>query len=343
MPATRNIVDTIVTKKYPGLTVIAMCFEDACDDEDVPQAEVNALETLDTLAEAKEQGVISPNDIPLIFFRVRSPEQFLAFSKKLKEKHFAQFSGFIFPKFNSKNGNVYFDILSELNEKYGRTIYGMPILESREIALIETRKQELAVIKNIIDHYKKYVLNVRVGVTDFSATFGTRRGIDYTIYDILTVRSCLSAVLNTFNRDNDYVISGPVWEYFQMSQEKKFTDISNEKVQHSMFTKNPIINSAVDGLLHEVILDKANGFIGKTVIHPSHLRYVNAMQAVTREEYEDAVQILSTSGGVIKSANGNKMNEIKPHTNWAQRVVMKGKAYGVIEDESYYARLFWED
>ena len=79
-----------------------------------------------------------------------------------------------------------------------------------------------------------------------------------------------------------------------------------------MLKRIPIINNEVDGLLREVILDKANGFVGRTVIHPTHVKFVNAMQAVTREEYEDACQILGTGDGVIKSSNGNKMNEIKP-------------------------------
>ena len=47
--------------------------------------------------------------------------------------------------------------------------------------------------------------------------------------------------------------------------------------------RTPIINEAIDGLLREVILDKANGFVGKTIIHPSHARYANAMQAVTKK------------------------------------------------------------
>jgi citrate lyase beta subunit len=99
----------------------------------------------------------------------------------------------------------------------------------------------------------------------------------------------------------------------------------------------------VDGLLREVVLDRANGFIGKTVIHPSHVPYVNALYAVTREEYEDAVQILNGTGGVLKSLNGNKMNEIKPHTNWANRIEKRAKVFGVIEDEGDYAKLFAND
>ena len=111
-------------------------------------------------------------------------------------------------------------------------------------------------------------------------------------------------------------------------------------INKSLFKQQTLINDAVDGLLKELLLDRANGFIGKTIIHPTHIPYVNGMLSVTREVYEDALQVLGTSGGVIKSASGNKMNEIGPHHCWAEKIVMRAKAYGVIEDESKYPELF---
>ena len=33
MPGTRNFTDTILDRKYPGLTSMVMCFEDACREE----------------------------------------------------------------------------------------------------------------------------------------------------------------------------------------------------------------------------------------------------------------------------------------------------------------------
>ena len=101
-----------------------------------------------------------------------------------------------------------------------------------------------------------------------------------------------------------------------------------------------LVNNEIDGLLREVILDKANGFVGRTVIHPTHVKFVNAMMAVTKEEYDDACQILHTGGGVVKGAGGNKMNEIKPHTNWAKKIYNRARAFGVIENEGAYVKLF---
>jgi citrate lyase beta subunit len=103
--------------------------------------------------------------------------------------------------------------------------------------------------------------------------------------------------------------------------------------------RNPILNEAIDGLLREVILDKANGFVGKTIIHPSHARFVNAMQAITEEEYNDALQIIDNSGGVIKSAAANKMNEMNPHRSWAKKIIMCAEVYGVVENDISYLKL----
>lgn len=340
MPGTKDFSKEIIGKKYPGLTSMVMCFEDACKEDDVEKAEQNSIELLDCLCEKLNEGSLDYKDIPLIFFRVRSVEQFKHFSKMLKPKHIKIIAGINFPKFNRENGEEYFGYLKELNEKFGEIIYGMPIIEDSKVAFKETRMEELIGIREILNSYKEIVLNIRVGGTDFSSCFGVRRGIDYTIYDIITVRDCLMDILNVFTRNNDYTVSGPVWEYFRINKSMKFKEISEINFHDSLIKHMPIVNDAVDGLLREIVLDKANGFVGKTIIHPTHLNYVNGILAVTREEYEDATQIMNASGGVIKSNNANKMNEIGPHRNWAEKIYMRSKAYGVIEDETEYLRLW---
>jgi len=51
------------------------------------------------------------------------------------------------------------------------------------------------------------------------------------------------------------------------------------------------------------------------------------------------MQILNTSGGVVKSHNANKMNEINPHRSWAKKITNRAKAYSVIENEASYLKL----
>lgn len=338
MPGTKDFAQAVIDKKYPGLTSMVMCFEDACPEEDVPAAELNSIHVLETLKEAEDRGKLKYEDIPLLFFRVRSPEQFMHFSGMLKKEHIRYITGFNFPKFNGVNGGLYMSHLSELNNRFGEIIYGMPIIEDARVAYKETRLLELMAIKNICDCHKNLILNIRVGGTDFSSCFGVRRGINSTIYDIMTVANCLMDILNVFTRNNDYTVSGPVWEYFRVNKRMKFEDLPKIDIQDTLLKRTPIVNDAVDGLMRELILDQANGFMGKTCIHPTHLNFINGMLAVTNDEYNDAYQILHTSGGVIKGSKG--MNEIKPHTNWATKVLMRAEAYGVIENEKEYIKLF---
>lgn len=339
MPGTKDFAQAIIDKKYPGLTSMVMCFEDACKEEDVPDAELNCIHVLEELKDKEDAGVLAYKDIPLIFFRVRSVEQFKHFAAMLKPEHIKYITGFNFPKFNSLNAAAYMDHLVDLNQQFGEVIYGMPIIEDARVAYKESRLDELIAVKRVLDQNRNLILNVRVGGTDFSSCFGVRRGINYTIYDIMTVSNCLMDILNVFTRNNDYTVSGPVWEYFKVNKSMKgMSELPKVDLQQTLLKRKAIVNDAVDGLMRELVHDQANGFMGKTCIHPSHLNFINGMLAVTKDEYDDAYQIMHTSGGVIKGTKG--MNEIGPHKNWAEKIMMRAQAYGVIENDASYMELF---
>ena len=83
-------------------------------------------------------------------------------------------------------------------------------------------------------------------------------------------------------------------------------------------------------------MDIENGLTGKTIIHPSHIKMVQALNVVSYEEYIDARNIIQSSideAGVIKSEFANKMNEMKPHYQWAQNIVLKSQLFGVLNEE----------
>ena len=220
--------------------------------------------------------------MPLIFVRVRNLEQFKHFGNALTKHQIKSLCGINFPKFNADNGHEYYSYLKELNERFEEILYGMPIIEDPEVAYKESRMEQLIGIKKTLDKYHDLVLQVRVGGTDFSSVFGVRRGVDYSIYDIMMVRECLSDIMNVCGRNNDYVVSGPVWEYFRAPKELMFEELPKHSLEDCLLKRLTIVNNEVDGLLREVILDKANGFIGRTVIHPSHVKFVNALMAVTK-------------------------------------------------------------
>ena len=341
VPGTKDFTPKIISGVMPGLTTVVLCLEDACPEDQVEAAEANIHRLLDAVTDAVEDGTIDEDQVPLIFVRIRNLSQFRSFGESLTRHQVKSLCGINFPKFNAGNGYEYFAYLKELNERFCDVLYGMPIIEDKEVAYKESRLDQLLGIKRILDKYHDLVLQVRVGGTDLSSVFGLRRNVDYSIYDITVVRDCLSDIVNVCGRNNDYIISGPVWEYFRAPEELMFEDLPEHGLEDYLMKRIPIVNNEIDGLLREVILDKANGFVGRTVIHPTHVKFVNALMAVTKEEYDDACMILGNQqGGVMKGCGANKMNEVKPHTNWAVKIFMRARAYGVIENEAAFIRLF---
>ena len=338
MPGTKDIKEKVVNHQL-AVTSLVMCCEDAIKEEDLPIAEQNILDHMDYFANLIESGELTHDDIPLIFVRVRNPEQFESFAARMTERQASVLTGFNFPKFSSKNALSVLQTLVKVNSKLGVILYGMPILEGSEIAFREQRNQELLLLRNILEPYKELILNIRVGGTDMSSLFGVRRGINSTVYDIMPVRDALSDVLNFFNRYNDYCVSAAVWEYFRAYKDDDINDVIKRNFHNALIKGQDIVNPAIDGLMKEVLIDRANGFVGKTIIHPTHAKFVNAMFTVVEEEYNDAVQILHTSGGVVKSEHGDKMNEIGPHRRWAEKIVRRAEVYGVVKTEDSVIKL----
>ncbi len=357
MPATRSeVAEEIKNGKHEGLTTVMLDLEDAIGDQQVGQAEQSLAQQLLQLFSYVRTGMMSEQSLPLLFVRVRSVEQLERLLNGLGES-LSLLTGFVLPKFSSDNGRAYFALIAEYNrnmhtgagnESNMPVLYGLPILESSKIIYRETRWKELLSIKEILDEHQEYVLNVRIGATDFSSLYGLRRSPDITIYEIAVIRDCIADIINLFGRvGSNYVISGPVWEYFSHRERvfkpqlrvSPFEDALGKPGRH---LRMDFISDAVDGLIREVMMDKENGIIGKTIIHPSHIKPVQAMYAVTHEEYMDALEIVERNDGslgVFKSTYANKMNEIKPHLNWAHRIINRSKVYGVLHEQQHFVSL----
>ncbi|MGR6129218.1 HpcH/HpaI aldolase/citrate lyase family protein [Paenibacillus sp. SER-28] len=356
MPATRSeVAEEIKNGKHEGLTTVILDLEDAIGDQQVGQAEQSLAQQLLQLLSYVRTGMMSEQQLPLLFVRVRSVEQLERLLNGLGES-LSLLTGFVLPKFSSDNGRAYFALIAEYNRNMHTgagsesmpVLYGLPILESSKIIYRETRWNELLSIKEILDEYQEYVLNVRIGATDFSSLYGLRRSPDITIYEIAVIRDCIADIINLFGRvGSNYVISGPVWEYFSHRERvfkpqlrvSPFEDALGKPGRH---LRLDFISDAVDGLIREVMMDKENGIIGKTIIHPSHIKPVQAMYAVTHEEYMDALEIVERNDGslgVFKSTYANKMNEIKPHLNWAHRIINRSKVYGVLHEQQHFVSL----
>lgn len=302
-PALNNTVAaSVLGGKFQTPYSMALCLEDTVAKEAVPAAERQLLKTLEEIQRGKSKPGFY---MPKLFIRVREPEQLERLLKRLEPVE-EIVSGFIFPKYSSDNAEAYRVLIEEENFRRTRPYYVMPILESRDLIDYGSRRQVLLELKKEIDRIKEYVLNVRVGGNDFCNQFAVRRHCDQTIYDIVPIAGLLGDILTVFARD--YVISGPVWEFFSGDQWQ-------------------------EGLERELRLDRLNGFVGKTVIHPNQIPVVNRALQVSRSDYMDARSILEweDDGGlcVLRRPEGERMNEVKTHENWARKTLLLAEIYGV--------------
>ena len=300
-----GLADKIAQGAYPCLTSMAFCLEDAIMDGALEQAEATLANTLKAIGERVERS-----NMPLLFVRVRTPEH-LKHVHALLGNSRELLTGYILPKFDMLNAEEYAKTICMLNHGRTKPLYVMPIIESPAAAAKQTRTAELTSIHDVLTDIHRYVLNVRVGGNDFSNLYGLRRPIDRTIYDIGVIRDILTDIIGVFA--SDFVISGPVWEYFDSEGNSGAWE---------------------DGLRAELELDRLNGFIGKTAIHPSQLPAIYDSLRVSAEDYRDALNILSwgsSTSGVAKSEGGTRMNEVKCHIRWAQRIKILGDIYGIKE------------
>ncbi|MEU8983965.1 HpcH/HpaI aldolase/citrate lyase family protein [Streptomyces sp. NPDC058251] len=334
-PATRpQLADDIVKQAGRGVVSMVLCLEDSIDDAEVVGAEENLVRQFTDLAGRTDAG-----ELPLLFVRVRFPEQIPDLVQRLGPA-VRVLSGFVMPKFTEERGMPFLEALASAETASGRRLFAMPVLESPELLYRESRVETLEGISRAVDKYRDRVLALRLGVTDFCSSYALRRAPDMTAYDVQVVASVIADVVNMLGRADGtgFTVTGPVWEYFRV-QERMF----KPQLRRSPFLegqaeelREALIEHAMDGLLREITLDQANGLLGKTCIHPSHVLPVHALSVVSHEEYSDAQDILRPErggGGVLRSAYTNKMNEVKPHRAWAERTLQRAEVFGVAHQD----------
>ncbi|MBC9724106.1 HpcH/HpaI aldolase/citrate lyase family protein [Streptomyces sp. TRM68367] len=338
-PATRpRLADDAITQAGRGVVSMVLCLEDSIDDAEVGAAEENLVRQFSDL-----DG--RPGDLPLLFIRVRIPEQIPDLVRRLGPTA-RLLSGFVLPKFTEERGIPFLESVAATEADSGRRLFAMPVLESPELLYRESRVETLEGIFRAVDKYRDRVLALRLGVTDFCSSYGLRRAPDMTAYDVQIVASVIADVVNMLGRADGtgFTVTGPVWEYFRV-QERMFKPQLRQspflQVQAVELRKR-LIEHAMDGLLREISLDHANGLLGKTCIHPSHVLPVHALSVVSHEEFSDAQDILKPErcgGGVVRSAYTNKMNEVKPHRAWAERTLLRAEAFGVANEDIGFVEL----
>ncbi|MBM7808547.1 citrate lyase beta subunit [Geodermatophilus bullaregiensis] len=339
-PGTRPALDADAERAAAvGATSVVWCLEDAIPHAAVADAEANVVAALQRLSRRVADGEAPL--LPLLFVRVRTPGQIRSLALAAGPA-LARLTGFSLPKATGTTLGPMLEAIAEVSAATGHPLYGMPILETPELAWRETRAETLAVLADVVAAHREHVLCLRVGGTDLSGLFGLRRDRHTTIWDVAVVRDCLADVVNRFTRGGEHVVTGAVWEHIPggprlfkpQLRQSPFTE------QHETGLRQRMIDDDLDGLVREVALDKANGVLGKTVIHPAHVSVVNALLTVSRSEYDDALEVLTARGrgGIAVSGHG-RMNEIGPHALWAELVSRRAAVYGVVADEAALVEL----
>lgn len=297
----KSIADSIINEKFGNKFSLALCLEDTINDNSVTEAEEILKDTISRIyVEHQNKDFF----LPKIFIRVRNAEQINRLCKTL-DKLSETIVGFILPKFSISNADIYMDTICKINSKREIPFYIMPILESPDIINLRNRIDILYTIKEKLDKIEKIVLNIRVGGNDLCHIFGFRRKSNETIYQIGAIANIFSDIVTVFGAD--YVISAPVWEYYNGENWK-------------------------ESLEREIKFDKLFGFTGKTVIHPNQIEILNNCYKVSKRDFEDALSILNwntnSNSLVSGSISKERMNEYKTHYNWAEKTVLLSKVFG---------------
>lgn len=349
-PGTRlTLAKDVVKQAKRGCLSMVLCLEDSVPDDAVEFAETNVAEAMQQLAERSAGD--KPPALPLLFIRVRTPEQLVRVAALLGPG-LDLLSGFVIPKYENTDGLAerFFEALARVQRDYGqdgsnggRRLRIMPILESPLMIHRETRDDTLSGIVDVTKAHREDVLAVRIGATDLSSAFALRRSRDLTVYDVKLVSSVIADVVNVFGRPgDDFVITGTVWEHFQTAERLMRPQLRMTPFQEAKESKlrQKLLLAGLDGLIREIGLDQANGLLGKTVIHPTHVPVVHALSVVSHEEYVDALSVVGdVGGGASASPYRNKMNEMKPHQAWARKTLLRAEAFGVAAEETTFVDL----
>lgn len=302
-PANKSsIAESVISEKFGTRFSLALCLEDTINDNFVAEAEqilVNSIQKIFVSYQSQ------PFYLPKIFIRVRNSEQITRLTSTLGS-NIEIITGFIVPKFSTSNASEYIHAIIQANELSAKDIYMMPIYENASIIDLKERLDILYSLKDSLTQIEKNVLNIRVGGNDLCHMFGFRRHSDESIHRIKPISNIFSDIVTVYGMD--YVVSGPVWEYYSGANWEK-------------------------GLIQEIKDDKLCGFIGKTVIHPNQIPVVNETYKVAQSDFNDAQAILNwnqnSNAYVSSNLAKERMNEYKTHNNWAQQTLYLAEAFGI--------------
>jgi len=217
------------------------------------------------------------------------PRNIEILSELLKFEYIDKVDGFILPKFSLKNGEKYINLLKNTH------FMMMPSIEGEELF----NQKSLHELKEMLLVYNERIILLRFGLEDMLRQLKIKRNCEDSIFDFSATSYVLGGFISIF-KSAGFAISGGVYPCF------------NDE----------------DGFVRDVKRDLKEGLFSKTIIHPKQIKVTNELYKVTKEEFEEALEICENNRAVFNQ--NEKMAEVvtmKPH---AKEMLLRADIYGVM-------------
>lgn len=301
MPATRSDIWQVISRaKLKNINSVIICLEDAVSETDVEIALIQLQSLLTTWARYMETLSTAGNSAYGTSATFERPLVFVRprHAQMLRQladfDHIGLLDGFVLPKV---------DMPSLSNWRMACQYISsdsllMPTLETAAL-FNPIHNQEMAVA--LKEAFDQPVFALRIGGNDLFAALRLRRPKNSSVYNT-PIGTLISQLLGCFVPYGFY-LTAPVFEYLD---------------QPTLF-------------MQELMQDVSLGLVGKTVIHPSQIPLVHQAFCVPATVFDEAQAILDSEAKAVFKYN-NTMLEPATHRAWAEEVIKRAEAFGVVAD-----------
>jgi citrate lyase beta subunit len=314
VPASReDLTGDLLRLCAMGITAAIVDLEDSVRDGALGRARQNVLDLLRHLS-CRWAGTDPPM---AIFLRVRVVEDMVA---SLEEAGIGVLAGFVVPKCDGSRLDVFATALASPGIHDGPLL--MPVVETIEFAHANMRHEALACFEEALENHREKVLAVRFGAVDLAGAYGTRRNSDMSVYDVPFLAAALGDLVSVVSAPPLSIpVTGSVHEFYNEPADLTSALVASHGI------------ALLPALAREVMLDRASGLWSKSVVHPTQALIVNALSPVGWSDYQDARNIVAAQdGGADASYERTRMNEARPHGDWAASTLTRARACGVLRE-----------
>lgn len=187
-PSINKNLNTIASgAKFPHLTSVVFCLEDAIKEEQIQEAIKNIESFLKNHIPSKVK----------IFIRPRSIENLKVL---LNLEGIPKIDGFALAKFGAHNMQEYFELLVD------KSFYIMPVLESNDLF----DSQKLKQIRDFLLPHKEMIITLRIGGEDMFKALSIKKECDESIHDFHISSKIFAELLSIFKLVG-FNLSAPVY------------------------------------------------------------------------------------------------------------------------------------